>query len=136
MVTHSSPIRTLPKGKVRVAGHSTGTHDSDLTVWHRATVSAIPACYQTAHGFCELRVHFVRDEDHIRENLLLVEFALTELQGAECGDLEHSRFLNEHDGGVTLRMPYLSVRGSGDGGGPICILSIAQTGNQVEVQPR
>ena len=97
----------------------------------RAATYVRLACRQTAHRFPELRVHFVRNDNYVCENLFLVELALMEMQRAERSDLENSRLLNEHCDGVTLRMPHLPVHGSGDRGRPFCTLSIAQTGNHV-----
>jgi hypothetical protein len=86
---------------------------------------------QGAHGFHELRVRFISDDHDVEKQFVLIEFAVVEMQGMECGDLKYPRFLDEHFGGVALTAPRLSVRGSGGGDESGTILGKAQAANQV-----
>jgi hypothetical protein len=91
---------------------------------------------QAAHSLHQLRVHFARDDHDAQKQRIRIEFALMEMQGPECGNLDYPRFFNEHGGRVALPVPHRSVLGSGFRNRPRNILFTSQAADQVTEQLR
>ncbi len=86
------------------------------------------------HGLLQLRIHFVCDGDYIEQDLAEIHSPQIVLQGIKDTDLQDSRFLHHHSGGVALFSPQISVLTCGDGDVGLRGRREAQAVNQVSEQ--
>ena len=59
----------------------------------------------------ELRVHFIGDHHHVREQLIEVYLVSIRIQGIEDAHLQTARLLDQHGSGIALLQAQQSMRG-------------------------